>query len=314
MNTIHSARHATAPGSEPPPAPPSTVSTGLVTVFGGTGKTGRRVADRLTAHSVPVRVAGRRTTPPFDWSDPATWPAALADAQACYIAFYPDLAFPGAVETVGALAKQAAHAGVRRLVLLSGRAEPAAQRAEQVVANVGCEWTVVRSAWFAQNFSEHFLLPAVLGGAITLPAAPDVAEPFVDLDDVADVAAAALIESGHHGQTYEVTGPRLLTLGDVAQELTRATGRPITFRPVSPGAFREDALRGGVPIGEVDELIHLFHDILDGHNAYLTDGVLRALGRAPRDFADYARAAAATGVWTLETPQSAAGQCRPRSC
>ena len=269
----------------------------LTLVIGATGKTGRRVVERLQALAVPVRGVARSTDPRFDWSDPQTWPAVLDGAENCFITFYPDLAFPGAVETVEAFATQAAHAGVRRLVLLSGRGEPEAQRAEVAVAAVGCEWTVVRASWFDQNFSEHFLLPSVLDGTITLPAASDIAEPFVDLDDVADVVVAALTQAGHDGQIYEVTGPRLLTFGDVAEALTQATGRTITFESVSPEAFTDDALRNGVPAEEIDELVHLFVEILDGHNAYLTDGIQRALGRPPRDFADYARDAAATGVW-----------------
>jgi uncharacterized protein YbjT (DUF2867 family) len=270
----------------------------LTLVIGATGKTGRRVAERLKALDVPVRLVARSTEPRFDWSDPQTWPAVLDGVDSCFITFYPDLAFPGAVETVEAFATQAANAGVRRLVLLSGRGEPEAQRAELAVASVGCEWTVVRASWFDQNFSEHFLLPSVLDGTITLPAAGDIGEPFVDLDDVADVVVAALTQASHDGQVYEVTGPRLLTFGDVADELTRATGRTITFESVSPEAFNEAALRNGVPAEEIDELVHLFVEILDGHNAYLADGIQRALGRRPRDFADYARDAAATGIWS----------------
>jgi uncharacterized protein YbjT (DUF2867 family) len=270
---------------------PSSKSVGPTVVLGGTGKTGRRVVERLAAMGNDVRAAARSTTPVFDWSDPTTWPPVLDGADGCYIAFYPDLAFPGAVDTVGALAAQAARAGVSRLVLLSGRNEPEAQRAERVV---------IRAAWFDQNFSEHFLLPSVLEGVITLPASPDVAEPFVDLDDLADVAVAALTEHGHHGQIYEVTGPRLLTFGAVADELTRATDRTITFQPVASDVFRDEALRHGVAAEEIDELIHLFTDVLDGRNAYLTDGVRQALGRTPRDFADYARDAAASGVWSPE--------------
>lgn len=272
-------------------------SNGLTLVIGATGKTGRRVVDRLEALAVPVRAAARGTDPRFDWSDPQTWPAVLDGSESCFITFYPDLAFPGAVETVEAFATAAADAGVRRLVLLSGRGEPEAQRAELAVAGVGCEWTVVRASWFDQNFSEHFLLPSVLDGVITLPAASDIGEPFVDLDDVADVVVAALTQAGHDGQIYEVTGPRLLTFGDVAEAISQATGRAITFESVSPEAFTEDARRNGVPADEIDELVHLFVDILDGHNAYLTDGIQRALGRPPRDFVDYAGAAAATGVW-----------------
>lgn len=276
-----------------------TSAPGLTLVTGGTGKTGHRVADRLRSLGRPVRVAARSTDPAFDWWSPDTWPAVLDGVEHCYLAFSPDLTVPGAVETVGSFAERAVHAGTRRLVLLSGRGVPEAQRAEQVVAGAGAEWTVVRASWFAQNFSEHFLLPAVLDGVITLPVAPGITEPFVDLDDVADVAVTALTGPGHDRQIYEVTGSRLLTFDDVASELSRATGRAIRFASVSPEAFARDARRYGVPADEVDVLVHLFVEILDGHNSFLADGVRRALGRPPRDFAQYAEEAAATGVWKV---------------
>jgi uncharacterized protein YbjT (DUF2867 family) len=153
MNTTTTTTH-------PPTGDPAT---GPTLVIGGTGKTGRRVADRLTARGLLVRPVSRGTDPRFDWSDPDTWTAALKDVERCYITFYPDLAFPGAVDTVSAFTARAVAAGVRRLVLLSGRGEPEAQRAEQtlaaIAATAGAEWTVIRASWFAQNFSEHFFLP-----------------------------------------------------------------------------------------------------------------------------------------------------------
>jgi uncharacterized protein YbjT (DUF2867 family) len=265
-------------------------------VIGGTGKTGRRVVDRLGARGLPVRIGSRSAEPPFDWEDDSTWAAALEDVTAAYITYYPDLAFPGAAEKVRAFADLAARRGVRRLVLLSGRGEEGAMRSEQGVREAGVEWTILRSTWFSQNFSEHFLLKPVLSGVIALPAG-DVAEPFVDLDDLADVAVAALTEDGHAGQVYELTGPRLLTFDDAAAEISQASGRDVKYIPVSTGDYAAMAAGHGVPSEEVEALTALFSEVLDGRNAHLADGVQRALGRQPRDFNDYARAAAASGVW-----------------
>jgi uncharacterized protein YbjT (DUF2867 family) len=268
----------------------------LTLIIGGTGKTGRRIAARLSALDRPVRIGSRRGDPPFDWDDPATWLPALRGAAAVYVSYYPDVTFPGAVEAVSKLARVAVANGVRRIVFLSGRGEEEALRAEDEVRSAGAEWTIVRASWFAQNFSEHFLLQPVLDGVIALPAG-GVAEPFVDVEDIADVAVAALTEDGHAGRVYEVTGPRLLTFADVANELTRALGRDVHYVPVSPEEYAAGATAHGVPPEEIGPLTELFTRVLDGRNARVEDGVQRALGRPPRDFADYARATAATGVW-----------------
>lgn len=276
-------------------------NTNLTLVIGGTGKTGRRVAERLRALGRPVRIGSRRAQPPFDWNDRSSWTDALRDVKSAYITYYPDLAFPGAVDDVGEFAAAAVASGVQRLVLLSGRGEEAAQAAEDEVRRAAPEWTIVRASWFDQNFSEHFLLQPVLEGEIVLPAG-DVAEPFVDIEDIADVAVAALTQDGHNGQVYEVTGPRLLTFGDVAAELTKATGRDVRYVPVTPQEYAAAAESYGVPAEEVAELTELFAGVLDGHNSYVADGVQRALGRPPRDFSDYARATAATGAWIVPVP------------
>ena len=189
-------------------------------VLGGTGKTGRRVAQRLVARGVPTRVGSRSGEPPFDWEDEATWAPALQDVESVYISYYPDVAIPGAVEAVRSFAELAVGEGVRRLVLLSGRGEEEAQRAERVVQEMGVEWTVVRCSWFNQNFSENYLLEPILSGKVVLPAG-DVPEPFVDADDIADVAVAALTEEGHAGEIYELTGPKLLTFAEAIAEISR---------------------------------------------------------------------------------------------
>lgn len=265
-------------------------------VLGGTGKTGRRVIERLSARDLPVRVGSRSGEPPFDWEDRSTWAPALRGVTSAYVSFFPDLAIPGAVDTVGAFARLAAETGVRRLVLLSGRGEPEAQRAERAVQDAGTDWTIARCSWFSQNFSESFLLEPVLAGVVALPAGA-VPEPFVDVADVADVAVAALTEDGHAGQVYELTGPRALHFHEAVAEIAAACGRPLRFVSITVEEYRAAMSAHGVP-GDVAALVaYLFTEVLDGRNAQPADGVQRALGRAPRDFRDYARTAAATGVW-----------------
>jgi uncharacterized protein YbjT (DUF2867 family) len=267
-------------------------------VLGGTGKTGRRIVERLQARGRPVRVGTPSGTPPFDWTDEATWPAALEGMGSVYVTYYPDVAIPGAAEAVGAFAELAVASGARRLVLLSGRGEDGALESEQALRASGADWTIVRSAFMDQNFDEGFFLEPVRAGEVAFPADQDLAEPFIDADDIADVAVAALTEDGHVGQLYEMTGPRLLTWADAVAEVARASGRPIRYVPVSLEDYAALLIEQQVPADYVKMLTDVFAQVLDGHNAWLGDGVQRALGRPPRDFRDYARAAAASGVWS----------------
>jgi uncharacterized protein YbjT (DUF2867 family) len=273
-----------------------TTRTATTLVLGGTGKTGRRVARRLTARGLPVRIGSRSGEPPFDWEDRSTWAPALREVESVYLSYHPDLAAPGAAETIGRFAEMAVASGVRRIVLLSGRGEEQAQVSERTVRNSGAEWTILRSSWFSQNFSEDYLLEPVLSGEIALPA-EDMAEPFVDVEDIADVAVAALTEDGHAGQLYELSGPRLLTFAEAAEEIAKASGRQVHYVPISPERYTAGMIRQGVPADYAAFLTELFTRVLDGRNAHLTDGVQRALGRQPRDFTDFARDAAASGVW-----------------
>jgi uncharacterized protein YbjT (DUF2867 family) len=265
-------------------------------VLGATGKTGRRVEQRLATRGVPTRVGSRSGEPPFDWEDKATWAPALHDVESVYVSYFPDLAVPGALAAVRSFAELAVESGVRRLVLLSGRGEEEAQRTELAVQEAGAEWTIVRCAWFSQNFSENYLLEPILGGEVVLPAG-DIPEPFVDADDIADVAVAALTDAGHAGQIYELTGPRLLTFAEAIGEIAEATGRKIRYLPVSVEEYASMLAEQGVPSEFVWLLTYLFSEVLDGRNVYLTDGVQRALGREPKDFTVYAREVAATGIW-----------------
>ncbi|WP_406858855.1 NAD-dependent epimerase/dehydratase family protein [Streptomyces sp. HUAS MG47] len=270
-----------------------------ILVLGGTGKTGRRVVARLRQQGHEVRVASRKGPTRFDWTDENTWEPVLEGVDAAYLV---DSMLSDAGRSMTGFGKLAASSGVQRLVLLSHRdwVVPAGEEklpCERAVKESGAEWTLLKPSWFAQNFSEDaFFRGQVLEGEVAWSAGDGV-EPFVDVEDIADVAVAALTEPGHAGESYDLSGPRLLSLSDVAAELARATGRDITYRPVSPADFESLALREGLP-GDFTALLNdLFSWIEARRFATLADGVQRALGREPRDFASYVTATAQTGIW-----------------
>jgi uncharacterized protein YbjT (DUF2867 family) len=265
-------------------------------VIGGHGKTGRRVAERLAAAGRATRAVSRSTDVPFDWHNESTWGPALAGTSNAYVTFQPDITVPGALEILTAFAVTARERGLDHIVLLSGRGEAQAEAAEVAVAASGVKTTIVRCAFFAQNFSEGFLIGDVQDGVFALPAG-DVTEPIVDIDDVADVAVSALLGQIPTGRVYECTGPELLTFHDMAVDLSKATGRTITYVPVGTREYTVAAAAAGVPEEEAKMLGDLFGHIFDGHNSSFTFGIQEALGRPARSFADFASQAATTGVW-----------------
>lgn len=267
-----------------------------ILVLGGTGKTGSRVVDRLQQLGASVRIGSRSAEIPFDWNDQTTWRQNLHDVDAVYITFQPDLAIPGAVETIRAFSKLAVESKVNHLVLLSGRGEEEAQNCEKTVMEAGTNWTILRASWFNQNFSESYLLDPILADYVALPVS-NIPEPFVDADDIADVAVEVLTNDGHFGQLYELTGPRLLTFQDAVQEIAAATGKPIHYQKIPMEEYAAMLTEYEVPKDIVWLITYLFTEVLDGRNASLTDGVQRALGRKPTDFSAYIQKAIATGVW-----------------
>lgn len=267
-----------------------------ILVLGSNGKTGSRVVERLQERNLDVRAGSRSAQPPFDWVDSTTWPAVLAGVRAVYITFQPDVAVPGSTKIMQAFTDLAVSSGVQRLVMLSGRGEEEALRCEQVVQSAGVEWTIVRASWFAQNFSEGFMLDSILSGELALPAG-DIKEPFIDVEDIADIVTAALTEDRHVGQVYDVTGPRLLTFAEVAAEISAASGRQVHFVQVPAEDYKQALEDAQLPKVIVWLVNYLFTTVLDGRNETVTQDVQRALGRPARDFSDYARRTAATSVW-----------------
>lgn len=265
-------------------------------IIGATGKTGSRVAERLESKGHPVRRASRNADIPFDWERPNTWSAVLEGVHAAYVTYFPDLAFPGAVDKVAALASVAKEAGLNRLVLLSGRGEHHARLGEDAVRASGIDYTLVRSAWFAQNFSEGYLRDPILAGVLPMPGG-GVAEPIIDVEDIADVVVAALTEVRHSLKLYEVTGPELMTFAQMAEVLSSTTGRSIRHVPISFEDFHASVAQSADSF-VADVFTEIARETLDGRNAHLTDGVMDALGRPARSFADFAEHAARTGTWT----------------
>ncbi|WP_370265764.1 NAD(P)H-binding protein [Streptomyces sp. V4I8] len=266
-----------------------------VVVTGASGRTGSRVAQAARGAGLTVRPASRAQG--FDWEDPTTWARTLRDADAAYLMYPSDVGAPDAAEGVGALAREAVGLGVRRLVLLSARGEDQALPTEEALTSSGADWTIVRAAWFSQNFSEGPLVEGMVHGELVFPAG-EVEEPFVDVRDIADVVTAVLTSDDRYvGRTLELTGPRLLSWREAVAEISEAAGRTITYTPVPTRAYGEALTGFGVPPEEVELLIEVFGTLMDGRNAHLTDDVREVLGREPHDFADFAREAAAAGAW-----------------
>ncbi|MDQ3270890.1 MAG: NAD(P)H-binding protein [Pseudomonadota bacterium] len=271
-------------------------SQAMTLVLGGTGKTGRRVAERLAEAGYRTRVGSRSAQPAFDWEDQASWAPALEGCSSAYIAFQPDLAVPGALATVQAFFKVAVDAGVHKLVLLSGRGEVEAAAAEEALQKTGADWTILRSSWFCQNFSESYFHGQILAGEVAVPLGL-AAEPFVDVDDIAEIAFEALTGSRHTRQLYDITGPRAVGFAEAIGSIASAAGRPVAFIEVSAADYRAALVQQQVPPEYIDLIMYLFATVLDGRNTPLGDGVQRALGRPPRSFEDYVRRTAASGVW-----------------
>ena len=267
-----------------------------ILVLGSTGKTGSRVFNTLHAQGWPVRPGSRSAALPFDWDNQSTWAPVLEHVDAVYVSYQPDLCVPEALEAIIAFTRLAVKNGVKKLVLLSGRGEPEALAAEQVIINAGVDWTIIRASWFCQNFSEGYLVEPIQAGHVALPV-PSVGEPFIDVDDIAEIAVAALTSEDHNGKLYEVTGPRMLTFEEAIAEIARATGKPVQYQHISMDEYAGMLAEYAVPKEYVSLLTYLFTEILDGRNAHVTDGVEKALGRKATDFSEYIRKAIAAGVW-----------------
>ncbi|MWA00253.1 NAD(P)H-binding protein [Actinomadura sp. LD22] len=272
-------------------------------ILGATGKTGRRIVRRLRASGHRVRTASRTGSDvAVDLGDPATWPAALDGATAVYLLEPVLQPVPDRDARIPKFVAEAVSAGVRRLVLLSAHGVGDAgddhplKSAERAVRESGTGWTILRPGWFAQNFSESFWRPWVLSGTLAVPTG-DGRTPFVDAEDIAEVAADALTDGRHNGRIYQLTGPRAVSFAEAAELIGKATGRTIRHVDVTPEAFTERLASHGVHPDAARMLAGLLANIREDREAAVSDGVERALGRPAKPFEDYITEAAAAGHW-----------------
>ena len=280
------------------------MNTKKILVLGANGKTGRRVLERLENNKdVEVRAGSRSAAIPFDWEKPETWQAALKDINTVYISYQPDLAIPSATTAIQLFSGLATEMGVEKMVLLSGRGEKEAQVCEEIIKTNAKKWTIVRSSWFNQNFSENFFLDPIIAGYVALPRA-EALEPFTDADDIADVIVASLLEDKHNGQTYELTGPRLLTFKEVIAEIAKTSGRKITFQDLTLEEYIQMLRTYQVPEDHIWLVNYLFEQVLDGRNSSITNDIEKVLGRKAKDFSVYAAETAKTGIWNQTVLQN----------
>ncbi|KUJ60803.1 NmrA family transcriptional regulator [Flavobacteriaceae bacterium CRH] len=267
-----------------------------ILVLGANGKTGSRVMERLQKiNEIDLRIGSRTETQPFDWENPETWPAVLQDIDSVYITFQPDLAVPSAAAIIQKFAFLATELGVQKMILLSGRGEKEAQVCEEIIKSTAKNWTIVRASWFNQNFSESFFLEPILAGFVALPRT-EALEPFTDANDIADVVVECLLHD-HNNQTYELTGPKLLTFPEAIAEIAKATHKEIQFQSLTLDEYKQMLREYQVPEDHIWLINYLFEQVLDGRNSNITNDIEKVLGRKPTDFTTYAKEVAKTGIW-----------------
>ncbi|MCG8926139.1 NAD(P)H-binding protein [Lentzea sp. CC55] len=257
-----------------------------ILVVGATGKTGRRVVRSLETRGITVRKASRSTG--FDWNDTTTWKPFLEGADAVYLIAPED---PAAAAPFTDLATTA---GVRRLVLLSGRGldetPPALfegmRAAEAALRASTATWTILRANNFTQNFSEEVWQAEVEAGTLSLPV-DDTPEPFVDVADIAEAAALALTTDDHHGRTYNLSGPEPVTFDTALAKISAATGRTTTLTRLTPDEYAQHLRAQGVPDEVVTELNMLYEGMRAGVLATPTTDLETLLGRPATSFDTY---------------------------
>jgi uncharacterized protein YbjT (DUF2867 family) len=270
-----------------------------ILVMGARGKTGRELVAALRRHrGLMVRAAGRNTTTlklpdvtvaRFDWQEPSTWSEAVAGIDCVYLV-KPKTADPAA--TVATFLERAT--GIERLVLLSeidaGTRDETAdeRRVERVIEASAIAWTILRPNWFMQNFAEpSFYLEAIRdSGEIKVPTNGQPTS-FVDTRDIADVAAAALLKSGHGGRVYTLTGPEALTWKDALAEIGKAAGHPVRYLDPDLDDYLSALAAKGTPNNTIDYYRRIYDAIGKGRTAVLSRDIERVTGHPPRSFSAF---------------------------
>ena len=270
-------------------------------IIGGTGKTGRKVVESLELLNQNVRVGSRSSQPAFDWNNEDTWEDVLEGMDKMYITYQPDLAVPGAKQSIENLIALAQKKNLKKVVLLSGKGEREAELCEQVVIHSGLEYSIVRASWFSQNFSESFFLEPIQQGFVALPQA-EVQVPYVDTGDIADVVVEALLHEQHNGNIYQLTGPTTLSFKEAIAEIAEVTERDINFVPITIEEYVAAMKEQGVPADFVWLIEYLFTEVLGNPMvSEISNDIEKVLKRKPKSFVEYVHETKKTGIWESTT-------------
>jgi len=270
-----------------------------ILIIGATGSIGTVVMDDLIRQGRKP-VAGVRTPEkarrqwsaaaeyaPFDFHDPATFPAALAGVDRLFlIAPHAD-----PVPSVQGLLRAAAGADVQRVVFSSGRTtgdiegKPLHQ-VEQTLRASGLPYTIVRPGWFMQNFLDWLGAWIPTEDKLYLPAG-DSRTAFIDVRDIGAVVATLLTEHGHSGRTYELTSDEALDHYEVTRLIGEAIGKAVEYVPLKSDIFIELMVEKGWTRQVARHTAELYHYVRAGKEAHPSDDVATILGRAPIRFAQF---------------------------
>jgi uncharacterized protein YbjT (DUF2867 family) len=268
-----------------------------ILVIGGTGKTGRRVVEQLKKKGIEPKIGSRNASPSFDWDDKDTWVNTLNGIEKMYVTYYPDLAVPGAKEKIESLTYLAKELGIKKMVLLSGKGETEAEACENIVINSGMDYSIVRASWFNQNWSESFFLNPIISGEVALPMS-DVLIPFVDANDIAEVAATVLLDDTYNGEIIELTGPELISFKDIVNIISRVSNKKLNFYEITLEQYVKGMKQMQIPDDVVWLIEYLFsHVLTNPKNQLVVNDIERVLGRKAKPFAEYAQETAKTGIW-----------------
>jgi uncharacterized protein YbjT (DUF2867 family) len=271
-----------------------------VLIIGGTGTTGSRLVQKLAQRGLSVRTAARHNAGVyFDWTEPSTYGSALDGADRLYL-MTPVLDQAQLANLVGNFLDQTVAAGVRHVTLLSAYGMEAAPPDVgprvielDVLSRNQFTHSIIRPAWFMQNFTEGHLVPR--DGLITVPTGQGT-EAFVDVEDIAAVAAETLSDpDAHAAATYSPTGPEAITVAEAADIIASATGLPMKHADIDRQAWIDASIAAGLPAGYSGVLAMLTETVATGHGSQPNNDVEKVTGAPPTTFTDFARRTA--GQW-----------------
>jgi ergot alkaloid biosynthesis protein len=264
-----------------------------VLITGGKGKTGRRVASRLTATGIDIVIATRTPDGPwerrFDWADPSS-ASAFDGCDAVYLVAPTDRT--DHLSVMQPLLEEAMERGVRRFVLLSSSliapGGPMMGEVHAWLAESAPEWAVLRPSWFMQNFSEGPHAKTIRDEGIIYSATATGRVGFIDAEDIAATAAACLTATTPLNSDVVLTGPEALSYDDIAAIIAAALGRPVRHLSLDPAALTARFVARGLPPDYAKTLAGLDADIAAGAEDCTTPGVQRVTGQQPTSFRAFA--------------------------